>query len=71
MMYKYSWKTTLGGIVAILGGLGMVGKILNELITYGNVSFEQISLAVSAIGGGIGMLFARDNNVTSEEAGAK
>lgn len=65
-----SWKTTLGGIVSILTALGMFGKILNDFGNGESVNLEQVGVAVAAISGGIGLLFARDNNVTSEEAGA-
>lgn len=71
MRTAFSWKTTIGGVVAILTGLGMVGKILNDFMLGEPVNFEQVALAVGTIGTGFGLLFARDNTVTSEEAGAK
>jgi hypothetical protein len=65
-----SWKTTLGGIVSILTGLGMFGKILNDFGTGEQINLEQVGVAVGAISAGAGLLFARDNQVTSEQAGA-
>jgi hypothetical protein len=62
-----SWKTTLGGVAAICGGIGMIAKMLSE----GDYNAEKIMAAVAAIGAGITGLSARDNNVTSEKAGAK
>jgi hypothetical protein len=70
-MFMNSWKTTITGIGMILTGLGMVGKILNDFGIGEPIKYEDVTIAVSTIVGGIGLLSARDNNVTSEEAGAK
>ena len=53
-----SWKTTLGGVGAILGGLA---DICNGL--YHN-TLPNWSVDFAAITGGIGLLFAKDSNVT-------
>lgn len=62
-MTKTSWKTTVGGL------LGTIGTAV------GGFSTDQVMHAIGIIVGGIGMLVlglaARDNSVTSEQAGAK
>lgn len=62
-----SWKTTLGGVGTILAGIG----IIINMVTSGNYPPDQITAAMAAISGGFGLIFARDNGVSSEEAGAK
>lgn len=67
MHMKKSWKTSLAGIAAILtaGGAALTA------ITDGNPSTEpDYAALIAAVMAGIGLLFARDNGVTSEEAGA-
>ena len=66
-----SWKTTIGGIAGILTGLGMLGKIINQLMLDGTIHFEEIAVAVTAIGTGVTGLFARDNNVSSQDVGIR
>lgn len=66
-----STKTTIAGIVAILTGLGMLGKIIADFSAGVPVSYEQVAVAVGSIVTGLGLIAARDNDVTSEEAGAK
>ncbi len=63
-----SWKTTLAGIVAGLAMLfGEANKALDDDPNT-NPSFEIIVLGLATMGIGVA---ARDNNVTSEQAGAK
>jgi hypothetical protein len=66
-----SWKTTIMGIVAVLSGLGMFGKIISDFAAGRPVGFEEVSIAVATIGTGLGLIAARDNDVTSEDAGAE
>lgn len=56
-----SWKTTLCGVLALIGG-GLV-QFFPEYAKLGGL--------LSFIGSGLGLMFARDNNVTSEQAGAR
>lgn len=56
-----SWKTTLGGALAALGTT--VAILDPDWARWGGL--------VAAFGTFFGLLFARDNNVTSEQAGAK
>jgi hypothetical protein len=66
---KGSWKTTTAGILAIF--TASVGLIANPLLDNDPATIphwaEFISIAIAGVTG----LFARDNNVSSEEAGAK
>lgn len=55
-----SWKTSVCGALAIVGPL--IAQFFPELSRYG--------LFCGAVGAGLGLMFARDNNVTSEAAGA-
>ena len=70
-MDKWSWKTSAGGIGAILIGLGMLGNVIKNFLTGEPVSMEQVVIAIAAISAGFTGIFARDNDVTSEEAGAR
>jgi hypothetical protein len=55
-----NWKTTSAGILAIVGALtGLVFAVINKQITP-----EVITGFVSALLVGIGLLFAKDNNIT-------
>jgi len=55
-----NWKTTSAGILAIVGALtGLVFAIINKTITP-----DVITACVTGLLGGIGLLFAKDNNVT-------
>jgi hypothetical protein len=60
-----SWKTTSAGILAIAGAFVTLWFKRHEL------SEAVIMGAVTAIVSGIGLITARDNNVSSEDAGAK
>ena len=55
-----SWKTSFGGIVSLIGA-GIVATW---------PEYTKLGLFLSSVGTGVGLLFARDNNVSSEEAGA-
>lgn len=60
-----SWKTSVGGIAMILTALT---QIVNGYRDTGSLSIS--AEAIGLISGGLALLFARDNNVTSEAAGA-
>jgi hypothetical protein len=55
-----SWKTTLGGGLAFLGTA--IGQIYPE--------HSKEGALLAAVGTAFGLIFARDNNVSSESAGA-
>lgn len=65
-MFNKSWKTTTAGILSIAGGLFTLynawhSKALNQ---------ESLLASLTAILSGVGLLFARDNDKTSEDVGA-
>lgn len=60
-----SWKTTLTGIITVIIAAGTAVKLL---LTGGAPDWPSTIAAVTA---GLGLICARDNKVTSEQAGAK
>lgn len=63
-----SWKTTVTGIATILTA---VSGVLIALFDGNPLTNPDWTATVAAITAGIGLITARDNNVTSEQAGAK
>ena len=63
-----SMKTTLAGICAIVAA---VAGALYALIDGNPNTNPDWTLTMGSIMAGIGLIVARDNNVTSEQAGAK
>jgi len=62
---KKSWKTSAGGIATIIGGLCAAFTLWSQ-----DNKSEAISTGLAAVATGFGLLSARDNNVTSHDAGA-
>jgi len=62
LMKKSSWKTTLGGIIAL------IGPVLPQILP---AEWAWVGQAVTSIGVAFGLISARDNGVTSEDVGAK
>lgn len=60
-MKKTSWKTNLAGIVAI------VSACLSHFFP----EYSEVWKTLIGAATGLGLLSARDNGVTSEQAGAK
>lgn len=60
-----SWKTTVTGALTILVALIGAAK---AMIAGTPVDYPTVVTAITA---GVGLMTARDNNVTSEAAGAK
>lgn len=57
-MFGKNWKTSTGGLAAILGGLaGLLKGIVD-----GDLSMESVSILVSTIGAGFGLLKAKDHD---------
>ena len=63
-----SWKTTVTGIAAILTAVGAAMTAVFDADPATNI---DIATTVSAVMAGFGLIFASDNTVTSEAAGAK
>jgi hypothetical protein len=64
-----SWKTTLCGILTIAAsGITLVAI---PLLDADPLTIPNWTAFIAALTAGIGLLFARDNGVTSEAAGAK
>lgn len=66
-----SYRTTIGGVGAILCGLGALGKCINDFLDTGSLNFDEIAFALGLVSAGWVGLTARDNKVSSEKAGAK
>ncbi len=61
-----SWKTKLTGILTI------IAAITSAALTYFKTGvLPDFGILISAITAGVGLLTARQNDVTSEQAGAK
>ena len=62
----HSWKTTSAGLLAVIGGITqLVFSIKEKKFTQ-----ESVTIAATATLTGLGLLFARDNNKTSDDVGA-
>jgi hypothetical protein len=66
-----SYRTTLGGVGAILCGLGALGKCLKDFLDSGTLNIDEIGLALGLVSAGWVGLTARDNKVSSEDVKAK
>lgn len=62
-----SWKTTGAGIAGIIG---MLGTAVSAMLDGNPATVPQWEIVIPAVIGMAGLLFARDNNVSSEQAGA-
>jgi hypothetical protein len=63
-----SWKTTLSGIA---GAIGLIATALAAQFDNDPNTVAQWSIVVPTLITSLGLLFARDANVTSEQQGAK
>lgn len=63
-----SWKTTAAGIAAIVAAAATAVVALFDADPATVPDWGAVAAAFMA---GLGLVFARDNNVTSEAAGAK
>ena len=63
-----SWKTTTAGVLAIVAAIAteLAASFDSDPLTVANWD-----IVIAATLAGIGLIFARDNSVTSETAGAK
>lgn len=60
-----SWRTTTTGIVTVLIA------VCNFVLGMVNNTPVDIATTIAAITSGLGLVFARDNKVTSEDVGVK
>jgi len=60
-MKSRSWKTTLGGLLALIGA---------NLALFWPEHCAKLGGFLAALGSGLGLLFARDNDKSSEDVGA-
>lgn len=65
---KSSWRTTAAGVGAILVAVGAALGAAFDSDPLTNIDVAALTAAMLA---GIGLMFARDNGVSSESAGAK
>lgn len=63
-----SWKTTTAGIAGIVS---VIAAALQAQFDADPNTIPNWTSVISVVITGAGLLFARDNNVTSEQAGAK
>jgi hypothetical protein len=60
MNFIINWKTSLAGVTAILGAIGLITKMLST----GAFDVNTITLAFGQIVAGVGILVSKDANVT-------
>jgi hypothetical protein len=62
MKLNQSWKTNTAGIATIVVG---VGNLVIDVIQHGTVTTGAAGIAVTAVIAGVGLLNAKDNNVSN------
>ncbi len=63
-----SWRTTTAGIAAIVVA---IGTAVGALFDADPLTLPDWGAVAAAVMAGVGLLAARDNKVSSEQAGAK
>ena len=63
-----SWRTTLAGVAA--AGIAVLA-VVQAYFDNDPATVPQWEIAIGAIIAGVGLIFARDNKVSSEAAGVK
>lgn len=66
MKTKKSWRTTLAGILAIVG---TVAPIVSKVAQGGNIDIDDIGTAIAGVSAGVGLIKAKDALVTGLPAG--
>lgn len=63
-----SWKTTAAGVAGIVIA---IASCVQALLDGDPATVPNYEVALAAVITGLGLIFARDNNVSSEAAGIK
>lgn len=63
-----SWKTTLAGIAAIVAAIALA---IAHQFDSDPATVADWSAVITALTAGVGLVLARDNDKTSEQAGAR
>lgn len=63
-----SWKTTLAGIAAIVSAVALA---IAHHFDSDPTTIADWSAVITALTAGVGLVLARDNDKTSEQAGAR
>ena len=63
-----NWKTTTAGLAAILGA---VADLLVQLSSKSGWDMTRLQVDFAAVTGGIGLIFAKDSNVTGGDVKQK
>ena len=63
-----SWKTTAAGIAAIVAAIALA---ISHQFDSDQATVADWSAVITALTAGIGLILARDNDKTSEQAGAR
>lgn len=68
---KKSWRTTTCGVLAIIGSLIPAAIAFLDGDPATSVDIQAVGIAIMGLFGGGGLIAARDNKVSSEDAGVK
>jgi len=63
-----SWKTTTAGLAAIIAAIALA---ISNHFDGDPATVADWTAAITAFTAGVGLILARDNDTTSEEAGAR
>ena len=66
-----SWKTTACGVMAFVAALCVAGQALLDGNPETTMNLKDLMTGGLGLAALLGLSFARDNNVSSEDAGAK
>lgn len=67
-MQNKSWKTTGSGIAAIIAAVASAAQLL---LDNNNLTNPDWSATIAAVTAGFGLIFARDNDKSSEDVSKK